>query len=59
MLKFNKIWLTKRGLWRCNVYYWNDLYEELRDIEFMWIVQKLKQIEYQWEKLSFKWFDNT
>ena len=57
-MRFDKIWLTKRGLWRCNVYYGNDLYDELSDIDLLSLIQKLKDINYRWAKIDFKWFVN-
>lgn len=53
-MRFDKIWLTKRGLWRCNVYYYNDLYIELSDIDLLSLIQKLKDIEYKEERVNFK-----
>ena len=57
-MKVNKIWITKKWLWRCNVYTWNDLYDELVDINLLNLIEKLKKIDYKWEKVKFEWFNN-
>lgn len=59
-MKFSKIWLTKRWLWRCNVYVDNGktLYIELADIDLKELIIKLGNINHNQEKVSFKWFNN-
>ena len=45
-------------MWRCNVYFENDLYDELADIDLLSLIQKLKDINYRWYKVDFRWFVN-
>lgn len=59
-MKFNKIWLTKRWLWRCNVFMnnWKDKYAEFTDIKLMDLIEKIKKSEYNWDITSFDWYKN-
>jgi hypothetical protein len=59
-MKFNKIWLTKKWVWRVNIYVdnWKTKYDELSDINLKDLINKIEKIEYQWEKINFEWFNN-
>lgn len=59
-MKTNKIWLTKRWLWRANIRLdnYNTLYTELADINLLDLIDKIKKLEYNLEKVKFEWFNN-
>lgn len=58
-MKFNKIWLTKRWIWRANLLLesW-ELYDEIKEIDFLKLIEKIKKAEYNWEKVNFEWYKN-